>query len=1006
MAVVDYHVVMRSLSLIMLLGLTGSAFAQPKSTGKPWIDMDYGPYLSSTVEAPIPAGNFAYKGLTIRLDGERSVVFDTDTLRFAAGWAGGLDLKGVVFDGGHWTFPNTSGEIAFANPVGPGWGKAGTTGDAAFIDDRFVGKDGRRFGPLSKAWGRWNGLYLHDNRIVLSYTLGGEGSDKVAVLESPASERVEGLAFFTRTIEVGPSTRPLVMQVSGIDEPVLAQGAAGGASWRIVGRDAEARADDAAVKAAADKGLVAHFTFDEARDGVIASVTGKDHAIKASAVELADGVSGKAIRMKEKMTAILADGATIKLAEDFTIGCWVQTKADGTIIAKAPSQGIWKPQGRSLFVRGGRLVFDVGWVGALESKRQVADGQWHHVAVTFEAKTKLHSLFIDGTLDHQSVLRVDDDDKSHVIKLGYTATDFPSANNWFKGRIDELRIYNRTLPERELVALAGQKQRPPALVALGCVAEAEGIASWETTGGNVRLVIAPHDKPVRIKVLIARSTGAAGGDSKALIAAIQKAAAPQDLTPLIHGGPTRFAKKITTEGKLGSATKGKNIPWAVDEITWPVDNPWKSWMRFGGFDFFKDPTKAAICTWSGDVWLVTGITDDLKQLTWQRIATGLFQPLGLRIVDEQIYICGRDQITRLHDLNGDGETDFYENFNNDHQVTEHFHEFAMDLQTDKEGNFYYAKSARHALDSLVEQHGTLMKVSRDGSKSQIIANGFRAANGVGIGPSGEMFSSDQEGHWMPANRINLLREGGFYGNMFSYHRGTKPTDYIRPVVWLPKGFDRSPAEQLFVDSDRWGLPRGTLLSTSYGTGSVLAIAFQPVKGDPLVDVQGAAVKLPLVFPTGIMRGRFHPADGQLYVAGLFGWAGDRSSPGGFWRIRHTGAKVHMPVQYEIARGTITLGFTSPLDEDTAKDAGSYLVEAWNYKWAADYGSPEFKVSDGQRGRDTWKVESVTVSKDHKTVTLHVPTLTRTMQVRIKYALEAEGGDPVEQDVYGSIFVVP
>ncbi len=47
----------------------------------------------------------------------------------------------------------------------------------------------------------------------------------------------------------------------------------------------------------------------------------------------------------------------------------------------------------------------------------------------------------------------------------------------------------------------------------------------------------------------------------------------------------------------------------------------------------------------------------------------------------------------LHDLNGDGETDFYECFNNDHQVTEHFHEFAMGLQTDAEGNFYYAKAA-------------------------------------------------------------------------------------------------------------------------------------------------------------------------------------------------------------------------------------------------------------------------------------------------------------------------
>ena len=45
-----------------------------------------------------------------------------------------------------------------------------------------------------------------------------------------------------------------------------------------------------------------------------------------------------------------------------------------------------------------------------------------------------------------------------------------------------------------------------------------------------------------------------------------------------------------------------------------------------------------------------------------------------------IHVACRDQIARLHDLNGDLEIDWIECFNNDHQVTEHFHEFAMGLQ--------------------------------------------------------------------------------------------------------------------------------------------------------------------------------------------------------------------------------------------------------------------------------------------------------------------------------------
>ena len=51
-----------------------------------------------------------------------------------------------------------------------------------------------------------------------------------------------------------------------------------------------------------------------------------------------------------------------------------------------------------------------------------------------------------------------------------------------------------------------------------------------------------------------------------------------------------------------------------------------------GMDFFKDPTRAAICSVSGDVWIVSGLDESLGKLEWKRFATGLFQTMGLRIV--------------------------------------------------------------------------------------------------------------------------------------------------------------------------------------------------------------------------------------------------------------------------------------------------------------------------------------------------------------------------------------
>ena len=144
-----------------------------------------------------------------------------------------------------------------------------------------------------------------------------------------------------------------------------------------------------------------------------------------------------------------------------------------------------------------------------------------------------------------------------------------------------------------------------------------------------------------------------------------------------------------------------------------------------------------------------GVAGDLKDLRWRRICSGLFQPLGLKIHEGFIYVTCRDQIARLHDFNGDQEIDYVESFNNDAQVTEHFHEFAMGLQVDQGGNFYYAKSARHAKTALVPHHGTLLRVSSDGSRTDIVANGFRAANGVCLNPDGTWIVTDQEGHWNP-----------------------------------------------------------------------------------------------------------------------------------------------------------------------------------------------------------------------------------------------------------------
>ena len=529
---------------------------------------------------------------------------------------------------------------------------------------------------------------------------------------------------------------------------------------------------------------------------------------------------------------------------------------------------------------------------------------------------------------------------------------------------------------------------------VGVVGGTEGTKFEPTDEGHLRLRIPPGE-PVTLKLFSSRIKEGFMGMFGSMMIQNSK---PENLVALVQSDrERRWPESMKTKPRR----MGKPGAFVTEVITAPDKNPYRSWMRLGGFDFFEGGDRAAVCTWMGDVWLVDGIHSKPQEFTWTRIATGMFQPLGLKIVEGKIFVTCRDQITQLVDTNDDGETDYYRAFNHDAQVTEHFHEFAMGLQTDAHGNFYYTKAARHAKTALVPQHGTLLRVSPDGKTTEIIANGFRAPNGVCVNPDGTFYVSDQEGHWTPKNEINLIEKGKFYGNLMGYHRGLTEADITLPMVWMHNDFDRSPAQQLWVNSDKWGGLGSQLINLSYGTGYVYVVMEEKVNG----RVQGGVVRIPnFDFPTGVMRGRFHPGDGQLYACGLFGWAGNKTRPGGFYRLKHTGKPVHLPVAIHATKDGISLTFTNELDAETAADPESYSVYRWGYRRTRNYGSRDYKA-DGSQGRDRVEVQRVKLSKDKKSVLLQIADMKPTMQMQIRYKIDAADGAYLSHRIQNTIHAI-
>src|SRR5207249_5169343 len=138
---------------------------------------------------------------------------------------------------------------------------------------------------------------------------------------------------------------------------------------------------------------------------------------------------------------------------------------------------------------------------------------------------------------------------------------------------------------------------------------------------------------------------------------------------------------------------------------------------------------------------------------------------------------------------------------------------------------------------------------------------------------------------------------------------------------------------VWVTGDGWGPLKGSLLNFSYGYGKVHIVPHEKVGG----EVQGGMCALPLPqFPTGVMRGRFHPGDGQLYCWGMFAWAGNQTQPGGFYRVRATGKRVYLPVGLQAKKSGMTITFSASLDAKAAAHIANYAVTAWSLKRSAKY----------------------------------------------------------------------
>ena len=142
------------------------------------------------------------------------------------------------------------------------------------------------------------------------------------------------------------------------------------------------------------------------------------------------------------------------ITRSITVAAWIKTTALGkynSIVTKAYN---WRLMGGA----DNTAIFQCMNTQPAESKaagtKNVSDGQWHHVAATYDGET--YKMYTDGVLDANMPGKgFIQNFGSNVVCIGaHYKTSDPDARRFFKGLIDDVRIYDDAQTAEDIKALA------------------------------------------------------------------------------------------------------------------------------------------------------------------------------------------------------------------------------------------------------------------------------------------------------------------------------------------------------------------------------------------------------------------------------------------------------------------------------------------------------------------------------------------------------------------------
>ena len=220
------------------------------------------------------------------------------------------------------------------------------------------------------------------------------------------------------------------------------------------------------------KGLVAYWSFDEGSGTVAKDASGNNNTAKfIGSPKWVEGKSGKAIELdgKGSYLEVAPSKSLDSIKKQLTISAWVKTDFSkrGAIVENWFYDKSVSPQiGKRAYIctaetggQKGLFQFTVSpgkkgeGGGSVKSKTPAQPGKWVHV--TFVSDGKNVKVYLNGKLDAIAAGPSSIFQSKHAIHIGAwqcKEASGPPVGCFFKGVIDEVKIYNRALSDKEILA--------------------------------------------------------------------------------------------------------------------------------------------------------------------------------------------------------------------------------------------------------------------------------------------------------------------------------------------------------------------------------------------------------------------------------------------------------------------------------------------------------------------------------------------------------------------------